>query len=198
MFFVLISRVARETGILLGTEETVNPLDSLSNLSNWKLEMSSFLKELQCPLTYLFEGDLDTRLTNPKHRLVLLDFLLSENLTAKILKFGVKNQGSGEVQSSTASQLSATLNALELQPPPVEVTPEKLFKKIQERISGIEPAKRDKLIGKPLFCGGKLSEPQWDALSKVKIHYFFGMSLSVTVACIQSIISGQTRSQNFY
>jgi hypothetical protein len=167
MFLYYVSRVAQETGILLGTEETVNPLDSLSNLSNWKLEMSSFLKELQCPLNFLFEGDLDTRLTNTKHRLLLLDFLLSENLTARILKFGV-NQGSGEVQSSTASQLSATLNALELQPPPVEVTPDKFFKKLQERIAGIEPAKRDKLIGKPLFCGGKLNESQWDALSKVK------------------------------
>lgn len=131
--------------------------------------MSSFLKELHCPLTYLFEGDLDSRFTNPRHRRLLLDFLLSENLSARILKFGVNNQGSGEVQSSTASQLSAMLNALELKPPPIGVTPEMLFKKLHERIAGIEPAKRDKLIGKPLFCGGKLSEPQWDALSKVKM-----------------------------
>ena len=157
--------MSRELGLLVETEETVSHIDSLSGLSNWRLEMSSFLKELKCQIKFLFEGDLDQRLNKPSHRCVLLEFLLDEILAARILKFG--GPAGSEVASSTASQLSRAVNALDLQPPPANVSPEKFFSKLRERIGQIEPSRRERLIGKPLFCGGKLSESQWLILNKV-------------------------------
>ena len=161
--------MAREVGLLLDTEEKVNSLDSMDGLHHWKLEMSSFLKELKCSNTFLYEGDLESRLTAVQHRLVLIDFLLGELLTARIVKFGGGGQSAdGQNTSHTASQLSSTLNALDLAPPPSGVSPTKFFDKLLERISGIQASKRDKLVGKPLFCGGKLSEQQWNILNQVQ------------------------------
>jgi hypothetical protein len=161
--------MSRELGLFLATEETVNPLESLSGLSHWQLEMSSFLKEVKCNKKFLFEGDLEQRLNKPSHRYILLEFLLDEILAAQILKFGGSGSGSGsEVVSSTASQLCAAVKALELQPPPANVSPEKFFGKLEERIRKLEPSKREKLIGTPLFSGGKLSESQWQILNQVR------------------------------
>ena len=87
-FALFVSRIASEIGTLLETEERVNPPDSAEDagLSSWKMEVSSFLKELQCPLTFLYEGSLETRLNTSNHRLTLVDFLLSELLSARMEK----------------------------------------------------------------------------------------------------------------
>lgn len=140
-------------------------LENLSGLSNWKLELSSFLKELKCPHAALYQADLDSRLGSPTDRLVLVEFLLDEILAARLIKF--RGSPGSEVQSSTATHLAETLQVLELQPPPASVTPQMLFSKLAERISGVEAKKRDKLIGKPLFVGGKLSDKHWQILNQV-------------------------------
>ena len=155
--------MAREIGLLAETEENVNPLDSMDGLSNWKVEMSSFLKELNCPHACLYQGDLDSRLTAVNHRLILIDFLLGEVLAARMIKFGNIDTGT----TSTGTELGKTLHTLGLGPPPLNVSPAKLFSKLLERISGIEASKRDRLIGKSLFSGGKLNDQQWKILSQV-------------------------------
>ena len=155
--------------MLAETEETVSSLETLSGLNHWKLELSSFLKELKCPHTALHQADLDSRLGSQKDRLILVNFLLDEILAARLAKF--RGAPGSEVQSSTATHLAETLKALELQPPPANVTPQMLFGKLAERIGGIEDKKRDKLIGKPLFVGGKLSDKQWQILSQVRVIF---------------------------
>ena len=87
-FAVFVTNMASEIGALLETEERLNPPETSesANLSSWKMEVSSFLKELRCPLTSLYEGDLQNRLNSSCHRLLLLDFLLSELLSARIEK----------------------------------------------------------------------------------------------------------------
>jgi hypothetical protein len=167
VWFILNFSLARELGLLLQTEEKVGPLDNIDGLSNWKLELSSFLKELNCSHTFLYEGDLESRFTEVHHRLVLIDFLLGEVLTARIIKFG-GNQADSRNASSTASMLGETLNTLGLNPPPSSITATQFFNKVSERISGLEASKRDTLIGTPLFCGGKLSEEQWSILNQVR------------------------------
>ena len=87
-FALFVSRIASEIGTLLETEERVNPPDNEDDagLLSWKMELSSFLKELQCTLTFLYEGILETRLNTSCHRLALVDFLLSELLSARMEK----------------------------------------------------------------------------------------------------------------
>jgi hypothetical protein len=50
------------------------------------MEMSSFLKELGCPFTFLFEGKPDERLRKGQHRAVLLHYLLDEILAARLTR----------------------------------------------------------------------------------------------------------------
>ena len=157
-------RLSRELTLLAETEETVNLPEDLSHLSDWKLEMSSFLKELKCPHSELFEEELNQRLQKPQHRFTLIEYFLDEILAARMVKF---IGSSGDGRSATASHLGAALKALEIQPPPAGISLQKLFSKLMERIAGIEPSKRDKLIGKSLFSGGVLTEQQWKLLNQV-------------------------------
>ena len=43
--------------LLEGTEENVSKVSESSNLDNWKLELASFLRELQCPYDRLMIGE---------------------------------------------------------------------------------------------------------------------------------------------
>ena len=83
-----VTQLASEIGILFETDERLKSPDGSNsdNLSSWKMEISSFLKEINCPLNFLYEGDLQTRLNSCNHRIILLDFLLSELLTARMEK----------------------------------------------------------------------------------------------------------------
>ena len=87
-FALLVTNMVSEIGTLLETEERLNPPENSDscNLSSWKMEISSFLKEIHCPLTFLYEGDLGKRLNSTSHRLLLLDFLLSEVQSARMEK----------------------------------------------------------------------------------------------------------------
>ena len=83
-----VTQLASEIGVLLETEERLKPPEGTNsdNLTSWKMEVSSFLKEIHCPISFLYEGDLKTRLNSYTHRIILLDFLLSELLSARIEK----------------------------------------------------------------------------------------------------------------
>ena len=83
-----VTQLASEIGVLLETEERLKPPEgtNLDTLTSWKMEVSSFIKELHCPITFLYEGDLKNRLNSSVHRIILLDFLLSELLSARMEK----------------------------------------------------------------------------------------------------------------
>ena len=66
-----------------GTEENVSKITENSNLDNWKLELASFLRELQCPYDRLMVGETHLRLNNFSDRHLLLEFLMDEILAAK-------------------------------------------------------------------------------------------------------------------
>ena len=83
-----VTQLASEIGVLLETEERLKPPEgtNLDTLTSWKMEVSSFIKELHCPIPFLYEGDLKNRLNSSVHRIILLDFLLSELLSARMEK----------------------------------------------------------------------------------------------------------------
>ena len=87
-YALFVSKIGSEIGSLLETEERLKPPEgtNLDTLTSWKMEVSSFIKELHCPITFLYEGDLKNRLNSSVHRIILLDFLLSELLSARMEK----------------------------------------------------------------------------------------------------------------
>ena len=97
-YALFVSKIGSEIGSLLETEERLNAPENaeISSLSSWKMEISSFLKELHCPIKTLYEGDLQNRLNSSSHRLLLLDFLLSELMSARIDK--LKSQPSQKLE----------------------------------------------------------------------------------------------------
>jgi hypothetical protein len=113
----------------------VSKPDDLSNLSNWKLEISSFLKELKCPHTFLFTKDLDQRLKDPKDRLVLLEFLLEDLLVSRIIKFESPSGLQSELQAET--QLRDAMKNLHLESPTVGITPKDIFGNMNVKINQV-------------------------------------------------------------
>ncbi len=85
----------------MSTEEKVNQIKNLSNLSEWRVEVSSFLKEIQCPYGQFYEGPLEPRLSKMEDRFLLLDYLLAELLAARMMPQPVEEKCS----SPTAENL---------------------------------------------------------------------------------------------
>ena len=149
--------------LLGGTEENVSKISETSNLDNWKLELASFLRELQCPYDRLMIGESSQRLQEYSDRHLLLEFLLDEILVAK-----KTNQMSekGSTKSNLTS-LFGILNSLKLSQPPSNTPVGALFNKFIERINGMPVNVKSFLISEPLFTTLSLNTTQWNQLDEV-------------------------------
>ena len=149
--------------LLGGTEENVSKISETSNLDNWKLELASFLRELQCPYDRLMIGESSQRLQEYSDRHLLLEFLLDEILVAK-----KTNQMSekGSTKSNLTS-LFGILSSLKLSQPPSNTPVGALFNKFIERINGMPVNLKSFLISEPLFTTLSLNTTQWNQLHEV-------------------------------
>ena len=149
--------------LLGGTEENVSKVSENSNLDNWKLELASFLRELQCPYDRLMIGESSQRLQEYSDRHLLLEFLLDEILVAK-----KTNQMSekGSTKSNLTS-LVGILSSLKLSQPPSNTPVGALFNKFIERINGMPVNLKSFLISEPLFTSLSLNTTQWNQLHEV-------------------------------
>ena len=149
--------------LLGGTEENVSKVSENSNLDNWKLELASFLRELQCPYDCLMIGESSQRLQDYSDRHLLLEFLLDEILVAK-----KTNQMSekGSTKSNLTS-LFGILSSLKLSQPPSNTPVGALFNKFIERINGMPVNLKSFLISEPLFAALSLNPTQWNQLHEV-------------------------------
>lgn len=95
------SRLCENVRLLLPTDEKVNYIKDLSNISEWKVELSSFLKEIKCPYRKFYEGPLESRLLSLEDRVLLLDYLLEEVTTARMFAYSFEE----ECSSPTAANL---------------------------------------------------------------------------------------------
>ena len=151
--------------LLGGTEENVSKVSENSNLDNWKLELASFLRELQCPYDRLMIGESSQRLKEYSDRHLLLEFLMDEILAAKKI-----NQMSANGSSSTNSNLTSLfgiLSSLKLSQPPSNTPVGTLFNKFIERINGMPANLKSFLISEPLFTALSLNTTQWNQLHEV-------------------------------
>lgn len=168
-FTKLVHILAEELKKLCNLEETVNMMNDPDESSAFLLELSSFLKELGCPYKKLVTGHMSSRLQSREDRLLLLDYLLSELMAARMVNVDCPKdkQASGmEIivqESPTAKDLKEILISLKFNKPPPNITPEMLFSKLEAKLRDTVAKEGEQLVGKPLY-NKALSEKDWRQL----------------------------------
>ncbi|XP_030761221.1 protein FAM98A [Sitophilus oryzae] len=165
----LVSFLTSEIRTLESVDEEVNPISSPEDSVAFVMEITSFLKELNCPYQILTHGLVSERLQNIADRLLLLDYLITELMSARILqdkkpekKIELKLQETPE-----AADMRLILQTLRFPKPPANITITQLFDKLDTTIPlAIKKAGRD-LIGSGIFSGF-LSDKQWEILKGVQ------------------------------
>ena len=125
--------ICSELKQLLSLQEAVSKPQGPADTDAFQLEMRSFLQELSCPHESLGELDL---LSSFKKKLLLGDFLVSELLTARILKVKKRTDVEAmEVDGATGvhsvpANLKAILRAYGINEPPSNITVKQVYDKI--------------------------------------------------------------------
>lgn len=164
-FTQLIEWFSKQLQAICRLDSCVNAITDPDDSSSFLLEVSSFLKELQCPYKILVTGQISQRLLDVKSRIILLDYLCTELQAARIVYKKVQKQKAFEIEvddSSTASSLNAAQEVLDIKlgenDDPSTVLSE-IEDKVKEKISSDPSA-----IEKPAL-EDSLSEQQWDSLN---------------------------------
>ncbi|KAJ3629782.1 hypothetical protein MTP99_014149 [Tenebrio molitor] len=168
-FTKLVSFLTNELRTLLNIDEEVNPISNLEDAVAFIMEISSFLKELNCTYTVLTQGHISDRLQNTQDRLLLLDYLSTELMGARIFqqkkpdkKIELKLQETDE-----AANMRKILMTLRFPKPPANITIPQLFQKVCPTVQTVVQKVGKDLIGTPAF-NGVLSEKQWEILKGVQ------------------------------
>ncbi|XP_063370346.1 protein FAM98A-like [Cydia amplana] len=163
----LIHILAEELKKLCNLEETVNMMNDPDESSSFLLELSSFLKELGCPYKNLVTGHMSSRLDTKEDKILLLDYLISELMAARIVGVDRPKEKPGmEIvmqESPTAKDLKEILIALKFNKPPPNITVEMLFSKLESKLKDTIQKEGQQLVGKPLY-NKAMTEKDWKAL----------------------------------
>ncbi|KAL0859894.1 hypothetical protein ABMA27_010226 [Loxostege sticticalis] len=165
-FTKLVHILAEELKKLLHLEETVNMMNDADESSSFLLELSSFLKELGCPYKKLVIGHMSSRLQSKEDRILLLDYLVSELMAARMMRVDCPKEKSSTgmdiimQESPTAKDLKEILIALKFNKPPPNITPEMLFSKLEAKLKDTIQKEGDQLVGKPLY-NKAITEKDW-------------------------------------
>ncbi|XP_051158343.1 protein FAM98A [Leptopilina boulardi] len=169
-FTELVAWLAEKIVLLSKLDESVHPTTSPDDASSFLLELSSFLKEIGCINQQLMTGNVNQRLANKEQRLFLLDYLLSELMTATLLESKKPVEEHMEVtisETSTAKNLKNILVMLRFQKPPDNISAEILFNKVATKLQEVKAQVPPQLLSKPIFVG-KLSNNQWQKLKELQ------------------------------
>ncbi|XP_021951285.1 protein FAM98A [Folsomia candida] len=162
-YSTLISWIALELKTLCPeVDEDVTPPKTTSpdDLTSFKMELSSLLKELGFPYVSLLEPQLPARFESAHDRQILLNFLLSELQAARMIHVQKgKSGGGGDMhvsldESPTAKILKEMMIELDLGKPPAGSTPGLIWTGILQKVKARNPTLE------PLFTGA-LSDTQW-------------------------------------
>ncbi|GFQ64706.1 protein FAM98A, partial [Trichonephila clavata] len=165
VFTQLIEWLSKELQAICGLDSCVNAITDPEDSSSFLLEVSSFLKELQCPYKALVSGQISQRLLDVKSRIILLDYLCTELQAARAAKAKEKKQKAFEIEvdaSSTASSLETILEVLDIKlgenDDPIALLSE-IENKVKEKISSDARS-----VESPALIDG-LSDKQWDSIN---------------------------------
>lgn len=138
----MVTAISLELKRLCALQETVSRPQGPGDNEAFQLEMRSFLKELHCPHELLLK-DLDL-LNTFKQRLLLVDFLLSELMAARLVTMKKKSRGDSEPMEvdgvaeggvhSVSANLEAILRAYGINNPPPHITTYQVFDRIIAKV----------------------------------------------------------------
>ncbi|KAK8781595.1 hypothetical protein V5799_017064 [Amblyomma americanum] len=169
-FTGLVAWLSSEIKNLCNLEDHVNAITDVDDWNTFLLEISSFLKEMQCPINALMDGPVSQRLVSKENRLLLLGFLCDELQAARMIKVLHPDSSALQVQmdeSALAKAMKGMLITLGFGKPPPNITPAQLFSKAESKVRELVPKAGPTVMNKPLFLGG-LTEKQWFALAKLQ------------------------------
>ncbi|KAJ8981702.1 hypothetical protein NQ317_003423 [Molorchus minor] len=154
---------------LLGIDEEVNAISSPEDSVAFVMEITSFLKELNCPYTSLTHGLVSDRLQNVSDRLLLLDYLITELMTARILqeKKPEKNIELKLQETPEGADMRLILQTLRFPKPPPNISITTLFEKLCPTIPIVLNKAGADIVGDGIFKGF-LSNKQWDILNDIQ------------------------------
>nr|XP_032524312.1 protein FAM98A-like [Danaus plexippus plexippus] len=162
----LVHILAEELKMLCSLEENVSIMNDSDESSSFLLELSSFLKELGCPYKKLVTGHMSSRLQTKEDRILLLDYLVSELMAARMVSVDCVKENTGMQivmqESQTAKDLKDILITLKFNKPPPNISPDMLFAKLEAKLKDAI-AKEGDLVGKPLY-NKTLTDKQWKDL----------------------------------
>ncbi|XP_045464480.1 protein FAM98A isoform X2 [Harmonia axyridis] len=165
----LVSYLTNEIRTLSKLDEKVNPISSPEDSISFMMEISSFLKEMSCPYQSLTQGHVSDRLQNVEQTGLLLDYLITELMIARMnqenapkTKLELKLQETPE-----ADNLKQILQAMNFPEPPPDLTFQRLFSKVIARIEDIFKKMGNRFVGKTFFSGF-LSDKQWMILDQLE------------------------------
>lgn len=134
------------------------------------LELSSFLKELQCPFDAFVSGPAADRFQTPETCALLLNYLLGELMVQQMQRHQrPKNAGLiiEVTESAAAAALRSILADLNLGQPAADVTASQLFELINRRVAETLPLADVQRLGPALFTpAGPLSAEQWATVER--------------------------------
>lgn len=139
IFIDTMIAICSELKQLYSLQEAVSKPQGPEDTDSFQLEMRSFLQELHSPHESLRELDL---LGSFKKKLLLVDFLLSELLTARLLRAKKKDVETMEVDGvsgvhSVEANLEAILRAYGIAKPPPHITVKQLYDRIIGKVNAM-------------------------------------------------------------
>ncbi|XP_077284283.1 protein FAM98A [Arctopsyche grandis] len=160
----LIHKMSEELKSLCSLEESVNATEGPDDASSFLLELSSFLKELGCTYNCFTTGPMSARLQSNEDRLLLLDYLISELMAARMLSINnPQSKDSMEVtiqESPTAKDLKDILMSLKINKPPANVTIDAIFSKVEAKLKEAIQKEGPNYVGRPIY-NKAVTDRQW-------------------------------------
>uniref|UniRef100_A0A336LU50 CSON015624 protein n=1 Tax=Culicoides sonorensis TaxID=179676 RepID=A0A336LU50_CULSO len=165
----MVSWISNEIAGLGNLDERISKDD---DLNTFMLELSGFLKEIQCPYNIFMSGPVSSRLNSTETRFLLLEFLLNELMAQKMCNVTRSKDSKKDLaitlhETPTAAALKDIAITLNLGKPPDNISPKLIFDKINQKFDEIINRTNGlKRLGKPLFCPKtRVSDENWAKLA---------------------------------
>jgi len=112
--------------------------ESVQNAEDFSADVSSVLRELECPYDGIYSGPYEERFVETKDKVCLLTYLASEIQAEQICaKKKTEQSGNGVLDHAGKEgyqQMKALIRALKMQKPPKTITSQQLFSGIDKKI----------------------------------------------------------------
>ncbi|KAJ6626126.1 Protein FAM98A [Pseudolycoriella hygida] len=166
----LIVLITDEIRVLANIDEKVS---GDSEINDFMIELSGFLKEMQCPFQTFISGPVSQRFLSVESRLIIFDYLLTELMAIKMchkLNPKPKEQVVIEVsESRAAASLQTIASTLNIGKPPSNIPVNVIFDKINHKLTEVLQKSGQNQLGTPLFNPDKpLKDTQWKRLEQLQ------------------------------